>query len=70
VSGGAVDFPWPAQVANLIWAGGYDLILSVGQVVPHEVVAWPITKELFVGCGGQEGINKSHSSAPPTGWSA
>jgi nickel-dependent lactate racemase len=61
VSGGAVDFPWPAQVANLIWAGGYDLILSVGQVVPHEVVGMAnYNKNIFVGCGGQEGINKSH----------
>lgn len=61
VSGGAVDFPWPAQVANLIWAGRYDLILSVGQVVPHEVVGMAnYNKNIFVGCGGQEGINKSH----------
>ncbi|HPY32189.1 MAG TPA: D-mannonate epimerase [Verrucomicrobiota bacterium] len=61
VSGGAVDFPWPAQVANLIWTGGYDLILSVGQVVPHEVVGMAnYNKNIFVGCGGQEGINKSH----------
>jgi len=48
-------------VANLIWAGGYDLILSVGQVVPHEVVGMAnYNKNIFVGCGGQEGINKSH----------
>jgi nickel-dependent lactate racemase len=61
VSDGAVDFPWPAQVANLIWAGRYDLILSVGQVVPHEVVGMAnYNKNIFVGCGGQEGINKSH----------
>ena len=37
-SGGATDFAWPAQLANLIWTGQHDLILSVGQVVPHEVV--------------------------------
>ncbi len=61
VSGGAVDFPWPAQLANLIWAGKHDLILSVGQVVPHEVVGMAsYNKNIFVGTGGQEGINKSH----------
>ena len=60
-SEGAVDFPWPAQVANLIAAGGHDLILSIGQVVPHEVVGMAnYNKNIFVGTGGQEGINKSH----------
>lgn len=61
VSGGAVDFPWPAQVANLMWTGKHDLILSIGQVVPHEVIGMAnYNKNIFVGCGGQEGINKSH----------
>lgn len=61
VSEGAVDFAWPAQLANLIWTGGHDLILSVGQVVPHEVIGMAsYNKNLFVGCGGAEGINKSH----------
>ena len=61
VSGGAVDFSWPAQVANLIATGGHDLILSIGQVVPHEVIGMAnYNKNIFVGTGGQEGINKSH----------
>jgi nickel-dependent lactate racemase len=61
VSEGAVDFPWPAQVANLIASGGHDLILSLGQVVPHEVIGMAnYNKNIFVGTGGSEGINKSH----------
>lgn len=61
VSGDAVDFPWPAQVANLIAAGGHDLILSLGQVVPHEVAGMAnYNKNIFVGTGGPESINKSH----------
>ena len=61
VSGGAVEFPWPAQVANLIATGGHDLILSIGQVVPHEVIGMAnYNKNIFVGTGGVEGINKSH----------
>jgi nickel-dependent lactate racemase len=61
VSEGAADFPWPAQVANLIATGKHDLILSIGQVVPHEVVGMAnYNKNIFVGTGGQEGINKSH----------
>ena len=61
VSEGAVDFPWPAQVNKLLIEGNFDLILSVGQVVPHEVVGMAnYNKNIFVGTGGVEGINKSH----------
>lgn len=59
--GGAVSFPWPAQVNKLLRDGGFDLILSIGQVVPHEVVGMAnYNKNIFVGTGGAEGINKSH----------
>lgn len=61
VSGGKVTFSWPAQVNRLLVEGGHDLILSVGQVVPHEVVGMANhNKNIFVGTGGPEGINKSH----------
>ncbi len=61
VSEGAVDFPWPAQVNKLLLEGNYDLILSIGQVVPHEVVGMANhNKNILVGTGGVEGINKSH----------
>jgi nickel-dependent lactate racemase len=61
VSGGRVEYDWPAQVNSLLVRGGFDLILSIGQVVPHEVVGMANhNKNIFVGTGGQEGINKSH----------
>ena len=61
VSGGIVDYPWPAQVNRLLAEGGFDLILSLGQVVPHEVIGMANhSKNIFVGTGGPEGINKSH----------
>ncbi len=61
VSEGRVKSPWPAQVNRLLLEGGHDLILSIGQVVPHEVVGMAnYNKNIFVGCGGPEGINKSH----------
>lgn len=61
VSEGAVEFPWPAQVNKLLRDGNFDLILSIGQVVPHEVVGMAnYNKNIFVGTGGSEGINKSH----------
>jgi nickel-dependent lactate racemase len=61
VSEGALDFDWPAQVDQLIARGGHDLILSIGQVVPHEVVGMAgHMKNVFIGTGGAEAIHKSH----------
>jgi len=61
VSEGAVDYAWPAQVGRLVAEGGHDLVLSIGQVVPHEVVGMANhSKNIFVGTGGPESINKSH----------
>ena len=61
VSEGKLDYSWPAQVNKLLVEGGFDLILSIGQVVPHEVIGMAnYNKNIFVGTGGQKGINKSH----------
>lgn len=60
-SEGKLDYSWKAQVNKLLVNGGFDLILSVGQIVPHEVVGMAgHNKNIFIGTGGQEGINKSH----------
>ncbi len=49
------------EVNHLLVDGGYDVIFSVGQVVPHEVVGMAnYSKNIFVGTGGREMINKSH----------
>ena len=61
VSEGKVSYPWPAQVNKLLVDGGFDLILSIGQVVPHEVIGMAnYNKNIFIGTGGREGINRSH----------
>jgi nickel-dependent lactate racemase len=61
VSENRVDYSWPAQVNRLVADGGHDLILSVGQVVPHEVTGMAnYNKNVLIGTGGSEGINKSH----------
>ena len=61
VSEGKLHYDWPAQVNKLLLDPSFDLILSIGQVVPHEVVGMAnYTKNIFVGVGGSEGINKSH----------
>ena len=60
-SEGKLNYAWPAQVNRLITQGGFDLILSIGQVVPHEVIGMAnYNKNILVGTGGRESINRSH----------
>jgi nickel-dependent lactate racemase len=60
-SEGKLDYGWKAQVNRLLVEGHFDLILSLGQVVPHEVIGMAsYNKNVLVGTGGPEGINKSH----------
>lgn len=60
-SEGKLNYAWPAQVNRLLTQGGFDLILSIGQVVPHEVIGMAnYNKNILVGTGGREGINRSH----------
>lgn len=61
VSGGKVDYPIPVSVNHRLAEGYYDMILSVGQVIPHEVVGMANGfKNILIGTGGVETINKSH----------
>jgi nickel-dependent lactate racemase len=60
-SEGKLNYAWPAQVNRLIANGGFDLILSIGQVVPHEVIGMAnYNKNILVGAGGRDSINRSH----------
>lgn len=59
-SEGRVDYDVNVEVNKRLFMG-YDLILSIGQVVPHEVVGMAnYTKNILVGVGGADTINKSH----------
>ena len=59
-SEGELDYSVRIEVNKILFEG-YDLILSVGQVVPHEVVGMAnYTKNILVGVGGADTINKSH----------
>lgn len=61
VSEGRLDYEMQAQVNKLLLDSSFDLILSIGQVVPHEVIGMAnYTKNIFVGVGGSDFINKSH----------
>jgi len=53
--------PVSVEINRLVMDEKYDLILSIGQVVPHEVIGMANhSKNLFVGVGGSDMINKSH----------
>ena len=53
--------PVDVEINKLVMDEKYDLILSIGQVVPHEVIGMANhAKNLFVGVGGADMINKSH----------
>ena len=61
VSEGLVNESIDVEVNYRLLDPSYDLILSVGQVVPHEVVGMANrNKNIFVGCGGSSMINSSH----------
>ncbi|MBE6688531.1 MAG: DUF2088 domain-containing protein [Ruminococcaceae bacterium] len=61
VSEGLVTNAIDVEVNKLLMDPSYDLILSIGQVVPHEVVGMANrNKNIFVGCGGSQMINNSH----------
>lgn len=61
VSGGLVDYSIDVEINRRLLDESYDLILSIGQVVPHEVVGMAnYTKNILVGCGGKDIIDKSH----------
>lgn len=61
VSEGLVNTAVPVEVNRALLDPSYDLILSIGQVVPHEVVGMAnYSKNIFVGLGGSGMINSSH----------
>ena len=61
VTDGIWHKPWKAQLNRLLWTQQHDLIVSIGQVVPHEVIGMAnYNKNIFVGTGGVRGINESH----------
>jgi len=61
VSQGAVDYGIPVEVNRILFEEKHDCILSIGQIVPHEVAGMAgHAKNIFVGLGGASNIHKSH----------
>lgn len=61
VSEGKLDYSIACEVNKLVVEGGWDRIISVGQLVPHEVSGIAnYNKNVFIGAGGADAINKTH----------
>ena len=46
-------FPISVSISKILVEGSYDLIISIGQVVPHEVVGMAnYNKNIFVAAAG------------------
>jgi nickel-dependent lactate racemase len=61
LSEGKLDYTWPVEVNRLVAEGNHDLILSIGQVVPHEVIGMAnYNKNILIGIGGPDSIHRSH----------
>ena len=61
ISEGLWKDPVSVEVNRRLMDDKYDLIVSPGQVVPHEVIGMANhAKNIFVGIGGSDMINKSH----------
>ena len=60
LSAGRMTEPVTVEVDELLLAG-WDLVISVGQVVPHEVIGMAnFTKNLVIGLGGAATIHRTH----------
>ncbi len=60
ISAGRLGYDIEVQVNARLY-DGYDLILSIGQVVPHEVAGMANqSKNIFVGVGGIEMVHRTH----------
>jgi nickel-dependent lactate racemase len=61
VVGRPLGLALPFAVNRALVDGSYDLVVSVGQVVPHEVAGFGgYTKHISIGLGGPETIQRSH----------
>jgi nickel-dependent lactate racemase len=61
LSEGKLDFSIKVELDRLLIQENWDAIISVGQLVPHEVIGIANhAKNVFIGVGGSDLINKSH----------
>ncbi len=64
VTGGIVDWPMPVHLNSFLLNGGWDLVMNIGHVVPHEVLGFANhNKNYIIGLGGKETLCASHMMA-------
>ena len=64
IVGRSLGLSLPFAVNQALVDDSYDLVVSVGQVVPHEVAGFGgYTKHVSIGLGGPETIKSSHFSS-------
>ena len=64
VSRGKADWPIPVSLNTTLLDGGWDLVINIGHIVPHEVLGFANhNKNYFIGLGGKEMICASHMMA-------
>lgn len=61
LTNGIADAPLKIQINCHVVRGAFDRVISIGQVVPHEVTGFANgNKNLYIGAGGADFINQSH----------
>ena len=61
LSDGRFNSSVKVAVNHRLVSGEYDMVLSLGQVVPHEVIGFANhSKNICIGCGGGEMLHMSH----------
>lgn len=68
VTNGRADWPIPVEVNKAVTGGGYDLVVNIGQIAPHEVLGFANhNKNYFIGLGSKSTICASHIMAAAYG---
>lgn len=68
VSDDYADWPVPIEINKAVVEGKYDLVVNIGQIVPHEVLGFSNqNKNYFIGLGGKSTICASHMLAATCG---
>ena len=58
---GAADWAFPIWLNRMLMEGGWDWIINIGHVVPHEVLGFANhNKNYFIGLGGKPSICAMH----------
>ncbi len=61
ITGGQLTYPIATEIDRLLVDGAWDRIISIGQLVPHEVAGIANhAKNVFVGAGGPDVIHRTH----------